>query len=454
MKNFISATILVFTLILAGAGQCVSAAPAKLSINQTYALPTYSWYAGNGLGSSSGGIFTLKGVNAKAHATISSLVEAGGTYKIIGNGMANAINKGFVGVSVFDKDWKLISENKVPLSTTFSDFSFDLSLPANAVNVSLSLVGSVSTPILLSLKNIQIQRVADDKKLRFAPPTLVNPVTIELGTGTTQTILDNSTDYIIKFPKTKKIGSTYIIGGHNIVMIGGWVTVPATKDLSNSVPARAIYIKNNQGTVHIEGILIDGSGGAQSDGIDIAAPNSIVQIQNVRVDGIFGFYDQFHADVIQTFGGVKELRVDKLTGYSGYQGLQIDINKGKTGSAKLSRINLESTGTQIWSDPKSVINHNNGGTLIWLTPMSDCNKNYPVSFEDVYVQPRAGRALSRSVWPGANNLQCPSTVNLDGSVSFPKLPVRGVVKNGRPLKGDFVPAGVVGVDYKSPGYLQ
>jgi hypothetical protein len=290
----------------------------------------------------------------------------------------------------------------------------------------------------------------DSLKLRWAPPVLSNPKVIELGTGTTYTKLADDQDCVIKLPKTKKTGSTIIEGGRNITIVGGYITLPETPDRSNKAISRAIYIKNNHGTVHIEGLLIDVSGGGMSDGIAISSPDSIVQIENVRVDGVFGFYHEFHADVVQAFGGVKELRIDKLTGYSAYQGLMIAIDLGPIGRADISRVNLVCIGEQIWG-PK-----NNGGYLIWLTPGAErCTPNYPVIFTEVYALPRSGRTLGDSVWPPTGGkTPCPASVAGDDSVvTFPGLPVTGCVKKGLPPTGDFVLAKDVGLEYAPPGYL-
>ncbi len=50
---------------------------------------------------------------------------------------------------------------------------------------------------------------------KYKPPVLTNPTTITLGTGYTSTKLDNTKDYIIKFPSTRKTGATHITGGRN-----------------------------------------------------------------------------------------------------------------------------------------------------------------------------------------------------------------------------------------------
>jgi hypothetical protein len=452
MRHF-SKSILLATVALLGGLHTATASVAQLGDNQTASLPTYGWYASRGAGQQQNGEYKLQGLNNYSHDTITAYLKPGAKYELSGKAFASAAGKGVVGVILYDKNWTVLSDLTSPLPATLSDFHLDFTVPSNGINTVVYLAGDRKTSMTETVQNIQLQKVVDDKKLHYAPPKLVNPITIELGNGFTSNTLSKTQDYIIKLPKVKKIGSTYLIGGHNIVIVGGWITIPTTTDLSNTAPSRGIYIKDNTGIVHIEGVLIDGSGGAQSDGIDTMSPNTTLQVENVRVDGIYGFYDQFHADVIQTFGGVKDLRVDKLTGYSGYQGLQIDYDAGPTGSAEISRVNLVSTGTQIWSDPKQGINHNNGGTLIWLTPMDNCKANYPITFQDVYVQPRAVRNLGMSVWPPTNDAVCPSVVNADGSVSFPHLPVTGVVKNGAPPSGDYVPSGVAGVNYVSPGYI-
>ena len=289
-----------------------------------------------------------------------------------------------------------------------------------------------------------------EAKLLWAPPPLSHPVTIELRDGPTYNKLNDNQDYIIKLPRTKKVGSTILEGGRNIVIIGGYITLPVTEDKSNAAMSRGFYIKNNVGIVHIEGVLIDASGGGMSDGVDVDAPLSTVQIENVRVDGVYGFYDQFHADVVQPFGGVKDLRIDKLTGYTAYQGLTISIDLGPIGSAEISRTNLVGIGDQIWG------RHNNGGYLVWLTHDAGCKATYPIQFRQVYVQPRRGTALANAVWPPpGGRTACPSAASDDDAETrFPSLPVQGRIRKGMPPQGDFVPPGVAGLHYVSPGYRQ
>jgi hypothetical protein len=284
-----------------------------------------------------------------------------------------------------------------------------------------------------------------NNRLTWSPPALENPTTIQLGDGKTQNTLDNTKDYIIKLPSSKKTGSTTLIGGRNIVLIGGYITIPYTdRSITTDMDRRAIYIKDNVGTVHIEGVLIDGSGDGEMDGIAINAPQSTVQLQNLRITGVQGTDSTMHADVVQPWGGVKELRIDRLTGQSGYQGFFIPIDQNTIGKAVVKNVNLIATGQAYGGG--------GGGYMISITKLN-CIA-YPITFENTYVQPRSGRPLSKSVWPDFNTestKNCPVQVS-NGVGTWPALPVTGAIREGAPPGGDYVPFGVAGLSYTSPGY--
>jgi hypothetical protein len=279
--------------------------------------------------------------------------------------------------------------------------------------------------------------------LRWAPPTLVEPKTITLGTGYTHTVLATNRDYIVKLPATKKVGGTWIDGGHNVVIVGGAVSIPASAGTENGAERRAFYIKGSTGTVHIEGVEIDNPSGTQFDGVAIAAPEATVQLENLRIVNLRGGLNSYHADVVQPWGGVKALRIDRLTGSSDYQGLTIPEDLGPIGSSAISNVNLTALSTPTTEK---------GGHMLWLTKGTQSCLSRPVSLSNVYLQPREGRSLSTSVWPSsASSLSCAASGS--SLVSWPKLPVSGGVNLGTPAAGDYVPAGSVGLGYKTPGYL-
>jgi len=276
--------------------------------------------------------------------------------------------------------------------------------------------------------------------LRWAPPVLTEPTTIDLSTGVSKLALDRDRDYILRMPAEKKVGATWLIGGRNIVIVGGHTTIPrgTPPGRANDGYRRNIYINDATGTVHIEGLLIDGSGGGAADGIDVSAPEATVQIQNVRIVGLRGQHAGFHADVVQPWGGVKDLRIDRLTGSTNYQGLQI-VGPGPIGSAEISNVNLFQT-----AGP-----YHRGGHMIWLAGEGCASAK--ITLENVWVKPRRGRWLGDSVWPQdrrtfARRRSCVGRASRTVA-SWPKLPVTGVVRAGAPPSGDVVPKGSVGIGY-------
>jgi hypothetical protein len=277
--------------------------------------------------------------------------------------------------------------------------------------------------------------------LRWAPPHLVNPLRVELGDGYTNTTLGPRTDARIVLPKHRKVGGATIEGGHNIVLVGGEITVPpgGPSGVENDRYRTAIYIKGATGTVHVEGVHLQGMPGAVWDGIDIAAPEATVQLQNIRVDGVTGGLHGFHADVVQPWGGVADLRISRLTGSSNYQGLMLPRDLGPIGRAEISRVDLRGLDREV----------DEGGHLIWLTSGSHTCQAYPLRMRGVYVQPRPDRRFGGSVWPEVGKPAGCSAKKARGAVSWPALPE---VRDGSPPGGDFVPRDLAGIGYSSPGY--
>lgn len=285
---------------------------------------------------------------------------------------------------------------------------------------------------------------SEASKLRWAPPVLDNPVTLTVGQGYTSKNLKDGQDYLVRLPAEKQVGGLALKGGRNIVLIGGHITLQPGAD--NQSQQRAIYVKDSTGTVHIEGVEIDNSGGSEFDGIAVAAPEAIIQIENCRITGLSGSYKTLHADILQPWGGAREIRIDRLTGSSSYQGLQIPPDRATIGAAHLRNINL------------SHINPPTGrpGFLLWLTTGNNTCNTYPMSLVKVYVVGRAGEPAGQSVWPPlkapAAISACAAVETADG-IRWPGLPgIDGKVLAGAPPRGDFVPEGVAGTRYVSPGY--
>ncbi|TFV64669.1 hypothetical protein E4P41_00010 [Geodermatophilus sp. DF01-2] len=277
--------------------------------------------------------------------------------------------------------------------------------------------------------------------LSWAPPAGYTsyPVKRVTATDSLTTVNGRGGDVYVQLSPDHPVGPIAITDCRNAVVIGGHITVLPSATV-NGADQRAIYVRNCTGTVHIEGVHIDGAvSGAQSDGIAVNAPKAVLQIQNVRVDGLRGGASGNHADVFQPWGGVREFRIDRLSGSSNFQGLHIFENRGEIGRGIIR--NTDIAGTDVKPIDK-------GGYYIW----TDCDDDYPLLLDNVYVTPRPGRPFSQSVWPSVTHKECPAKVS-EGMATWPADDsITGGVHEGRPSSGAFVPAGTVGLGYTSPGY--
>lgn len=257
------------------------------------------------------------------------------------------------------------------------------------------------------------------EKLTWAPPSLVNPLEVTVNECHRSLKLDKTKDYVIRMPNPITTGGVSIWGGHNVVLIGGEINITDPK----ASPGRGLYIQAATGTFHLEGVLITGTSNYLGEGIDVAMrePGSMLQIENVRVATCYGARETNHADVIQTWAGPPTLRIDRLTGYSTYQGFFLLPNqhepKEELKLFDFRHLNLVAGGYALWWQEKPPIPLHLED--VWVKPMFD-----PKRWPDLVLWPKGS---SQSVWKG---VQC-----------------------GNPPEGDFVPEGVPGCDYRSPGYV-
>jgi hypothetical protein len=291
----------------------------------------------------------------------------------------------------------------------------------------------------------------DVSKLTWAPPVLTNPITVNVpandtryGNGVTKVMLASGQDARINLPSTTKAGGLWIEGGRNVIVIGGHIQPnPNHSTISGALGMRGIYVKNNTGVVHIEGVLIDSPDDREYDAMEIDSGGTTLQLENNRWLRVAGTYSTNHGDVLQPYGtGVREVRIDKLTASSRYQGLQLYDQYNGPVTAK--RVDLtarpQTSGTS-------------GGHMVWVGDDS-CGQLSPYSFSEVYVRPRPDRTLGDSIWPTSSASGCPAQL-LNGFASWPLFPaISGDVALGPPPGGEFVAAGVAGLDYVSPGYQQ
>jgi hypothetical protein len=253
-------------------------------------------------------------------------------------------------------------------------------------------------------------------ELRWPPPALHEPRTVRVGGDGGELWLKPGRDYRVKLTApVRALGGLVIHGGRNVVLVGGRITIPDAGPAPTPQDRRALYLDGQTGVVHLEGLLVDDSGGDLSEGIQIAAPRAIVQIQNVRMEGVHardpvGFSDN-HPDLIQPGGGVRELRVHRFTGTTAGQGFFLVGERAPIGRVELSEVNI--------------VGLRGARVLLWKRctrpyPAPCTGPDFPLETADVWVRPPPGGGIEHSLKPP------------------PPDPTWEDVREGVPPGGDFV----------------
>jgi len=280
--------------------------------------------------------------------------------------------------------------------------------------------------------------------LAWAPPALSNAVTVNVTNANRRLSLDNTRDYRLNITETLH-KELWIEGGRNVVVVGGHITVDALGSDNSYQDNTAVKVRfgDPSGTVHLEGLLIDGP--YVADGIGVATGRN-VQIENVRVERVYEIKGA-HPDCIQIQQGVGALRVDGFTCKTALQGIFLGDHDGPIRSADLRHVNMY--GTQ-------------GKYMFFQT-----NPTYPVALSDFWLAIGSGYTQWASfgywvypqengqTWDGKSDLTRRSQVSSDGTyLTFvgSSNTITGRINKGVPSGGDFVSASAVGAGYSSPGY--
>jgi hypothetical protein len=259
--------------------------------------------------------------------------------------------------------------------------------------------------------------VINAQGLDWAPPVLVAPKTILISAKNRELVLDDKTDYRLVLPATPVtlIGGLTVTGGHNVVLIGGTIEAPPIADSPQT--RRGIYLHDQTGVMHVEGVRLTGP---LSEGFDLdERKGGTVQIENVQVDTVLGSQTTNHADVIQTWAGPNVLRIDGLRGSSDYQGFFFLPNQHWESGPAPTLFDIRRT-VLTMADPS--------GYAVW-TPATS-----PWLNADGLTVVDATTDRGRVLWPAD---QLPSIhVTTPGSAAAVALP-----------------PGVPGAGYLSPGYV-
>ncbi len=318
-----------------------------------------------------------------------------------------------------------------------------ISAKAQGTWLSVALIAAVGATSMLT------NRGSDPNPLRWPSPSLRTPVVLHAKQGGNHFYLSITRDYIIVVPRPRLLGTLWIEGGHNVVVIGGHITVPSSanqRDNGADNTDTGIYVEGASGTVHLEGLLIDAMTDVMFDAIDVNAPRATVQIERVRVNGLYGSDLTQHSDAVQTWGGVRKLQIDELSVVGDYQGLTIGPGLRPVGDEEIDHVDLTLESVPAPLRAISV----GGGHMVWLTLAADSCESGRVRLSNVYVNDRIPRTVRRAdtVWPARYSaLPCRARVSA-GRASWPRLPVSGFVALSTPRGGPFVPTRLVGANYR------
>jgi hypothetical protein len=307
--------------------------------------------------------------------------------------------------------------------------------------------------------------------------------------------LNNSTDYIIRLPDRIFEGKMIISGGRHVCIVGGRIRLgykssglPPTEG-AQSYGACAITIQGGavNRIVHIEGVRIDSAdGGTQSDAVQVNSSNTILQLLNCRIVNLQGALEQRHADVLQSAGGYKEIRIQGCTFSSHYDNLYLrrETNGSlgpEMGPLIISRTNCFGYTTNPLGDAPGITPQQtfyalaigtqpstvNGGAG---NPGSDqnCDLTQPVWLHEFYGDSdTTGKPLGQFMYPhskgptyGSSAMTALCRAQEDATGSFADWPywrtehspptgakVFGVIHKGPPPGGDFAKAADTGLSY-------
>ena len=329
-----------------------------------------------------------------------------------------------------------------------------------------------AAPVVIFSAMVATTSNATAQPLSWPPPPCGDAnygcVDLDVGAmGHQQLSLSPSNDYRLHLPSDRaQIGGITISGGRNVILVGGEIDLIAPCNAFLASSCHGIDIsKPTSGSVFIEGVWIrnpqDPFLFSTGDGIivdDLASAPNDITLQNIRVDGISGCapvgFD--YADVYQPLaapGAVQ--RIDRLTATTNCGGLALDPDLAYSRD-NTSSLNIIIKNTNINVLPNKYLGNTNRYAY-WFTYGSRSCYSGPVSLTNVYAQEPDGTLAVNSVWPDTDQpAACVSVWNFaTGQLTFPNSPqISGYITAGLPSGGDFVPAGVAGIGYVSPGYQQ
>ena len=314
------------------------------------------------------------------------------------------------------------------------DVAATFTVPPSAAEPDISTVDAASPPSTVT---------TPPPGLCWAPPagyqsydTVVVPVTggsIELQPGN---------DYRLVFPDEPVDRRVRVVGGRNVVVIGGHIRIDEFFSQANL--RFGMQWTGQTGVIHIEGLRIDSA--ALTEGIQFNNDQQAqAQVQNLYFGELRGAMNRNHGDYIQVNNGIGvnhswALRLCRITGRpSHYQFL---IYGNDSGPIDVRYVNFVSA-----VGPNNSVNELQGGWINFLNGPADSIHYEPGT---VWAEPnpvRFWRFALREHGAATNREQQDSVGTF---VEWAEPHISGRVYKGEPPGGDYVSASSVGIGYVSP----
>jgi hypothetical protein len=261
----------------------------------------------------------------------------------------------------------------------------------------------------------------------WQPPSLTAPVTINVTNANSKLYLNAGQDYVVNMPSTPLTvsGGLWLIGGRNVVVVGGEIRNDS-EDISSTAQVDAhygVYLKNQTGTVHLEGLWIHGVGIGQAIVTD--EPQATVQVENCRLESLHPVTQWIHTDGIQSWRGPYELNLYNDTVQTAGVALQVqprqytDVALGTWQWHNVNVVQQTSDAFALWK------NSGTGGT--W----------WPIDQSGLYV-----KNLGYLAWSDQNDFSM-TKWNPGGGAPITGSPWTLGLRPG----GDYVTSGAAGTSY-------